>query len=165
MTQRIGRFKALLSTPAGMRRGLSLWPPYLFTGVRVRHISDDWRRVQVRLARTPLTTNYFGTQFGGTLFAMVDPFWVIMLVRNLGPDYVVWDQRGEIDFVAPGRTAVTADLAITEHDLRQIRDAAGPGGKVLHWFECELLDTGGRVVARVRKQVYIRRRTGPAQQP
>ncbi|HRW19404.1 MAG TPA: DUF4442 domain-containing protein [Dermatophilaceae bacterium] len=158
MSQRVGRIKALLSTPAGLRWGMSLWPPYLFAGVRVLEIAPDWRRARVRLARSPLTSNYFGTQFGGSLYSMVDPFFCIMLLRNLGPDHVVWDQRGEIEYVAPGRTEVTAELMLTEAEIEEARAAAVSGEKVLRWFECDILDASGAVVARVRRQLYIRRK-------
>ncbi len=158
MTQRIGGIKAALSTPTWLRRGMNLWPPYLFAGVRIEAIDPDWRRVRVRLAKTPLTTNYFGTQFGGSLFSMVDPFWVIMLVHNLGTDHVIWDKAGEIEFVAPGKTAVRAELVLDAAVIEQLRAQAAGGERVLHWFECDIVDAAGAVVARTRKQVYIRRK-------
>lgn len=162
MTQRIGGIKAALSTPTWLRRGMNLWPPYLFAGVRIEAIDPDWRRVRVRLAKTPMTTNYFGTQFGGSLFAMVDPFWVIMLIHNLGTDHVVWDKAGEIEFVTPGKTAVRAELVLDPVVVEELRARAAGGERVLHWFECDILDAGGAVVSRTRKQVYIRRKTAPS---
>ncbi|MFZ2503815.1 MAG: DUF4442 domain-containing protein [Nocardioides sp.] len=158
MSQRIGGIKGLLRTPHGLRRGINLWPPLLFSGIRVESISADWREMRVVLAKSRLTSNYFGTQFGGSMFAMVDPFFVILLTRLLGPGYVVWDQRGEIDFVRPGRTALTAQLSIPAAEVDEIRAAAADGAKVLHWFACELTDASGEVVARIRKQIYVRRK-------
>ena len=105
MSQRVGSIKKLLGSARAMRWGMNIWPPFLFTGVRIQHISADFRIARIKLAKTPFTTNYFGTQFGGTMFSMVDPFWAFMLYRNLGSDYVVWDRRGEIDFES-GRTAL-----------------------------------------------------------
>ncbi len=95
-SQSVGRVKRLLRSPGAMRRGMNVWPPLLFAGIRIEHIDPGFRRVRVRLARTPLTTNYFGTQFGGSLFAMTGPFWVIMLARNLGPDHVVARVRRQV---------------------------------------------------------------------
>jgi acyl-coenzyme A thioesterase PaaI-like protein len=159
MSQRVASIKALVGSPQGLRRMMNLWPPFLATGVRVQHIAPDWRQVRVKLVKTPLTTNYFGTQFGGSMFAMVDPFFVIMLVHNLGPEYVVWDQRAEIEYLAPGRTSVHAELTVTEDDVAEIREAADRGDRVRHWFGCDLVDRDGAVVARVRKQTYVRRQT------
>lgn len=158
MSQRIGPIKRLARSARTLRIGMNLWPPFLFSGVRVLALDEDFRRVRVRLAHSPLTSNYFGTQFGGSLFTMVDPFWVIMLARNLGGGYTVWDRRAEIAFEAPGRTAVTAELRLEAETLAEIRERADAGEKVLHWFDADLRDRDGMVVARVRKQVYIRRR-------
>ena len=155
--QRVGRVKAAFGSATGLRRGMNLWPPFLLTGIRIDEVSEDYCRVRVRLRRSRLTTNYVGTQFGGSLFAMTDPFWMIMMMRNLGPGYVVWDKAAEIEFVAPGRTAVTAEFALTPEVVAEVRAAADAGERVLRWFEVDVVGTDGSVVARVRKQLYVRR--------
>ncbi len=139
-----------------MRLGMNLWPPFLFTGVHVTRISPDFREAVIKLRKTPLTTNYFGVQFGGTMFSMVDPFWALLLYRNLGEEYVVWDRRGEIDFESPGHTTLFARVHLTQEAIDEIREKAAGGDRVLHWFDLELLDTNDKVVAKVRKQLYIR---------
>ena len=118
----------------------------------------DFSRARVRLNRRPWNTNYVGTAFGGSLFSMSDPFWMFLLMRRLGSDYVVWDVAGEIDFVSPGRTAVHGEFEVNEDQVAEIRDAAAGGEKVLRWFSAELTDDAGEVVARVRKQIYVRRK-------
>lgn len=158
MSQRVGSIKKLLSSARAMRWGMNIWPPFLFTGVRIAHISPDFRVARIKLAKTPFTTNYFGTQFGGTMFSMVDPFWAFMLFRNLGPNYVVWDRRGEIDFESPGHTSLYAQIVLTEEIITELRERADAGERVLHWFEVDLLDRSGGVVAKARKQVYVRRK-------
>jgi acyl-coenzyme A thioesterase PaaI-like protein len=163
--QKVGRVKAVFDSAAGLRRGMNLWPPFLLTGIHIDEVSDDFRLVRVRLRRTRLTTNYVGTQFGGSLFAMTDPFWMIMMLRNLGPGYVVWDKAGEIEFVSPGRTAVTAEFRLAPDAVDEVRAAADSGAKVLRWFEVDVVGTDGAVVARVRKQLYVRRAPAPSVRP
>jgi acyl-coenzyme A thioesterase PaaI-like protein len=159
MTQSIDPLKRGIGSSARrMRRLMNLWPPLLFAGIRILEWDADFRRVKVRLGYHRLNTNYFHTQYGGSLFSMTDPFWSIMLLHALGPHYTVWDQRGEIEFIAPGRTAVTTEMVIDQSVVDELRVAAGSGGKVLRWFESELVDRDGNVVARVRKQVYVRRK-------
>ena len=158
MSQQIGPVKRALSSARGMRIGMNVWPPYLAAGVRVEHIAPDFSLARVRLNRRPWNTNYVGTAFGGSLFSMSDPFWMFLLMRRLGPDFVVWDVAGEIDFVAPGRTAVHAEFVVTQEQVDEIRDAAAGGDKVLRWFSTDLTDDAGEVVARVRKQIYVRRK-------
>jgi len=142
---------------------MNFWPPFLVTGIRVTRISDDFRHARVELRQRFFNRNYVGTHFGGSLFAMTDPFWMIMMLRRLGPGYLVWDQAGEIRFEKPGRGTVVAEFALEDAVVEEVRAAAGGGDKVLRWFEVPVRDAGGEVVARVRKQVYVRRkRPAPA---
>lgn len=160
MTQGSHPLARMVHTARGARVAVNIWPPLLFAGARVEHIAPDFRHIRVRLAKSPLTANMFGTQFGGSMFAMTDPFWAMMLSQNLGSEYTVWDQRAEIEFVKPGRTALTTDFVLGEADIDQIRDEAGDGSKVLRWFGNDIRGRDGTVVARVRKQVYVRRKPG-----
>jgi len=100
--------------------------------------------------------NYVRSQFGGNLFAMVDPFWMLLALHRLGPGYYVWDQAGAIDFVAPGREDIHARFRLDDATVEELRAAAAGGGKVLRWFENEITTASGEVVAHVRKQLYVR---------
>lgn len=93
-----------------LRRGLNLWPPFLAASVHVDRISADFREFDVSLRMRPWSRNYVGTQFGGSLFAMCDPWWMLGALRCLGDEYIVWDKAGEIDFVSPGRTDVRTSI-------------------------------------------------------
>lgn len=137
---------------------MNLWPPYRFAGVRIEKLTSDFRHARVRLGFHPLTRNYVGTQFGGSLFSMTDAFWMIMVLRNLGDDYLVWDKRGEIEFVKPGRGVVRAEFHVTDALLEELREATAGGQKVLKWVETTIRDEAGDAVAVVRKQLYVRRK-------
>lgn len=139
---------------------MNLWPPFLFAGVRVVRIAADWRSAQVELRMRPWNRNYVGVHFGGSLFAMTDPFWMILVKECLGRDYVVWDKAGAIEFLKPGRGTVQARFALDDATLDGIREATADGGKYLYWFETDVVDAAGDAVARVRKQIYARRKPG-----
>lgn len=143
-------------TPRLLRFGMNLWPPYLFSGIRVTDIGDDWRSARVELRRHLWNRNYVGTQFGGSLFAMTDPFWMLLALHALPRDYIVWDKAAEIEFVKPGRSTVHAEFRIDDAVFDEIKAAAAGGEKVLRWFDTDVIDTQGEVVARVRKQLYVR---------
>ncbi len=149
----------LLSGPVAFRRAMNLWPPFLFSSIRIDDISPDWRHVRTSLRRTPLTANYLGTLYGGSLFSMTDPFWMMMVLHNLGDDWVVWDKAAEIEFVSPGRGSVSTEFRLTDRDVDAIRAEAAVAGKALRWFSNDILAADGTLVARVRKQVYARPRT------
>ena len=143
-------------TPARLKQWTRWWPPFLFSGIRVLGIGDDWRSARVQLKLRWYNRNYVGTQFGGALFAMTDPFWMILVMENLGPEYVVWDKAAKIEFISPGRSDVHAEFRLREQDLTEIRTAAAGGEKVLRWFSVDVRDTQDTVVARVQKQLYVR---------
>ena len=145
-------------TPRRLRLLMNLWPPFLFAGIRVTAMGDGFRRARVELRQRWYNRNYVGTHFGGNLFAMTDPFWMIMTLRALGDDHVVWDKAGEIEFIRPGRGTVHAEFHLDDTTLQTIRDATAGGAKYLHWFTTDVLDASGEPVARVRKQVYVRRK-------
>ncbi|TNJ34221.1 DUF4442 domain-containing protein [Arenimonas terrae] len=149
-----------------LRRVFSFWPPFLFAGIRVTQISDDFRYARVELRMRWYNRNYVGTHFGGSLFSMTDPFWMILMLRRLGPDYLVWDQAGEIQFLKPGKGTVVAEFRLDDAVVDEVRGAAAGGEKVLRWFEVDVRNAEGEVVARVRKQLYVRRKrdrpAGPA---
>jgi acyl-coenzyme A thioesterase PaaI-like protein len=138
------------------RRLVNLWPPFLFNAIRIVGLSPDWTEAHVVLRLRPWNRNYVGTQFGGNLFAMTDPFWMLMAMHRLGSDYVVWDKAGAIEFVAPGREDVHAHFRLDEAAVDEMRVAAASGDKVLRWFETEIKTASGEVIARVRKQLYVR---------
>jgi acyl-coenzyme A thioesterase PaaI-like protein len=137
---------------------LNIWPPFLFSGISIREISKDFRYAKVRLKKSGLTTNYVGTLFGGSLFAMTDPFYMVMVMKNLGDGYVVWDKQSEIDYVSPGKSSVYAEFNLSESDLVEIKQEVASAGKHLKWFEVDIKSAEGTLVAKVRKQIYIRQK-------
>ena len=145
-------------TPRLFKLGLNLWPPFLFTGIHVDAVGADWRSARVELRLRPWNRNYVGTQFGGSLFAMTDPFWMLLMLHALPRDYIVWDKAGEIEFVKPGRSTVHAEFKLDDAVIQEVVEAAANGDKVLRWFDTDVVDVDGEVVAKVRKQLYIRRK-------
>ena len=141
-----------------LRRVLNLWPPFLFTGIHVAALGDDFRSARVELRMRPWNRNYVGTHFGGSLFAMTDPFWMLLVMHCIGDGYIVLDKAATIDFEKPGRGVVSAEFRLEESVLEELRAAAAGGDKVLRWFETPVRDASGEVVAMVRKQLYLRRK-------
>ena len=142
--------------PSTLRLIFNLWPPFVASGIHVTHLSPDWRYARVELRMRPWNRNYVGTHFGGNLFAMTDPFWMIMVKECLGNDYLVWDKAAEIEFVKPGKGTVHAEFNVEDSALDEIRAAAAGGEKFLKWFPVDIVDAQGEAVARVRKQLYVR---------
>lgn len=138
------------------RWALNCYPPFIGAGIRVQHLGPDLREVKVRMALRWYNRNVVGTQFGGSLYAMTDPFFMLMLLHNLGSDYIVWDKAASIEFVSPGRGEVFAEFRIDEELLDEIRRCTADGGKYLPCLRVEVRDAKGTLVARVKKTLYVR---------
>ena len=143
-----------------LKRWIRFYPPYLGAGVHVTHISDDFRTVQVEMPLRFYNKNYVGTHFGGSLYSMCDPFYMLMLINILGPDYIVWDKAASIRFKKPGKGLVKATFHIPEETISKIRAAADTQGKVEPQFQVSITDSEGNVVAVIEKLLYVRRKNG-----
>jgi acyl-coenzyme A thioesterase PaaI-like protein len=141
-----------------MIRLINWWPPLFFAGIRVTHFGQGFREIEVRLKMHFWNRNYVGVHFGGSLYAMTDPFYMLMLMENLGRDYIVWDKGATIRFKRPGKGTVKARFAITEADLDRIRAATADGQKYEPLFTVQVVDESGTVVTEVDKLLYVRRK-------
>jgi acyl-coenzyme A thioesterase PaaI-like protein len=140
-------------------RLINLYPPYLGAGIRVTEIAPDFRSVRVRMRLGFFNRNYVGTHFGGSLYSMCDPFFMLMVLENLGDDYIVWDKEARIRFVRPGRGTVQAHFRVSGEELEALRAAVDRDGTAEQVFSVDVTDEPGRIVARVDKRVYVRRKT------
>jgi acyl-coenzyme A thioesterase PaaI-like protein len=143
-----------------LRLAMNLWPPFRGAGVRVRHIAADWHEARVELSLGLLNRNYVGTHFGGSLYAMTDPFHMLLLLHLLGPDYVVNHMGGRIDYLAPARGRVSATLRIDDAEVEAIRERVDAVGKDTPAFSADIRDAKGVVVARATHTLHVRRRRG-----
>jgi len=141
-----------------LRWKFNFFPAYRGTGGRITYIAGDFAEVRVKLPLSWRSRNYVGTIFGGSLYGAVDPVYMIMLIKRLGPDYVVWDKAAEIRFLKPGRETLYATFRIGPDELNAIRQAAA-NGPVDRVFEVDLADAGGVSHAHVTKTIYIREKS------
>ncbi len=147
------------------RWGFNLFPAYCATGARITFISHDFREVRVKLPLSWQTRNYVGTIFGGSMYAAVDPVYMLMLIKNLGPQYVVWDKSACIRFRKPGRATLFARFVLDERELEAIRNALTHSRSVDRTYQVELTDREGVVHASVEKVLYIRAKEHGVQVP
>lgn len=143
-----------------LRLTINLYPPYLGTGIRVTRIAPDFREIDVEMELRPWNRNYVGTHFGGSLYAMCDPFFMLMLIKNLGPGFLVWDQAATIRFLRPGRGKVVARFRLSGEDIEALRQAALVEGRTRRTFTVLVRDGSGEAVAEVEKILYVRTKAG-----
>jgi len=142
---------------------LRCWSFYLFacyrgTGGRLRYIAEDWSEVLLELPLSWRTRNYVGTIFGGSIYSAVDPIYMLMLIRRLGPEFIVWDKAASIQFKKPGKKTLHARFVVSDEELAAIRAALQTQRSVDRSYTVELKDKAGTLCATVEKLIYIRRR-------
>jgi len=139
---------------------LNFYPPYWATGIIVKKVSSDYREIVVRMKMRWYNRNFVNTHFGGSLYSMADPFFMLMLIQILGKEYIVWDKAAHIDFIKPGRGTVTARFAINEKEIEKIMANTAAGEKYFPEFAVDIEDEAGEKVARVVKTLYVRKKNG-----
>lgn len=135
---------------------VNLWPPLFFSGIKITYLASDYRETWVTLKLRWYNRNYVGTQYGGSLMSMTDPWYMLMIMNNLGRDYFVWDKHAEIDYISPGKTHVHAQFKITDEILDDIRVKTANGEKYVPEFIVDIKDDNNQLVARVKRRVYIK---------
>jgi Domain of unknown function (DUF4442) len=144
-----------------MRMLMNLWPPFLGAGIRVKRLQPDWKEIDVEMKLRRWNSNYVGTHYGGSLYSMADPFYMLMLIENLGREYTVWDKSANIRFERPGQGTVSASFHLSDQQIEEIKDALRSADRTEREFLVEIKDETGTVVAEVQKLIHVRRKTQP----
>jgi acyl-coenzyme A thioesterase PaaI-like protein len=145
-----------------LRLGMNLWPPFIGAGIHIMEIAPDYRHARVRLRMGLLNRNYFGTHFGGSLYAMTDPFYALMLLHNLPRGYIVWDKASQIHYKSPGRGYVYADFSLDDAMVNEVLTATAEGQRYEPTWAVDIVDSAGKTVATVEKTLYVRRKPASA---
>ena len=152
------RFLEWIASAKGMRQLINIYGPYFGAGVKATYIDKDFRQAKVSLALRWYNKNYVGVHFGGSLYSMIDPFYMLLLMNNLGKDYIVWDKSADIEFIKPGTGTVSATFIITDDMLKEIKEKTANGDKFLPTYPVVIIDEQGEIVAKANKTLYIRRK-------
>lgn len=143
-----------------MRWGFNFFPAYRRTGARITYMAGDLREVRIKLPLNWKTRNYVGTIFGGSMYGAVDPIYMVMFIKLLGPEYIVWDKEATIRFKRPGRSTLHAKFTIEDAELETIREELKGKSSIDRDYRVELVDEHGALCALVEKTLYFRRKTG-----
>ena len=148
-----------------LRRAVNLWPPFLSAGIRVTHVARDMKAIDVEMKLRWWNANYVGTHLGGSLFAMTDAFYMLMLMANLGRDYIVWDKAASIRYRKPGRSTVRAEFRLTDAQLDDIHEKLKTLPKYEPTFTVEVKDEQGTVIAEIQKLLHVKRKEAESSEP
>ncbi len=141
-----------------LRWRFNFFPAYRRTGARLTFLTDDWREVHIALPLNWKTRNYVGTIFGGSIYGAVDPIYVVMFIRLLGPGYIVWDKAAHIEYKRPGRSTLFAKIKIDQEELETIRSRLDEEKSLDRQYRVEVVDEAGKICAVVEKVLYFRKK-------
>ncbi|OAN18510.1 DUF4442 domain-containing protein [Photobacterium jeanii] len=144
--------------PNIVRTALNLWPPFWGAGIKIVHISDDFRQVEVRLKLRWWNKNANRTQYGGSIFSLTDPIYALMLMGILGKEYYVWDKQADINFLKPGNSELRAQFIISDDCIRWIKQQTAAGDKCFPEFVVNVVNNKDDVVAKVKRVLYVRKK-------
>ncbi|MFY7993487.1 MAG: DUF4442 domain-containing protein [Bacteriovoracaceae bacterium] len=138
---------------------INYYGPFVGAGIKLQEMSKDFRYAKVKMPLTVYNKNYMGTQFGGSLYSMTDPWYMLMMIKNLGKDYIVWDKAASIRFKKPGTGTVYAEFKLTQEDIDEVKAFVAENTKMDKTFKVEIKDDSGKLIAEVDKVIYIRKKT------
>ncbi|WP_046745729.1 DUF4442 domain-containing protein [Kordia zhangzhouensis] len=135
--------------------GFNLSPMYRRTTARVVHISDDLKKVTIKVPISYKNKNYVGAIFGGSMFAATDPIYMTQLMQILGNDYVVWDKAATINYKRPAKENLFCDFTFHEEEIESIREQIVENHEMTIEKTTFLKNHDGQNFAEVIKTLYI----------
>ena len=141
-----------------MRLGFNFFPALRRTGGRITYIAHDLKTIRIKIPLNWKTRNYVGTIFGGSMFSAVDPIYMVMFIKLLGPGYIVWDKFASIKYIKPGRSTLTAEFKVKEEELKEICDQLETTEKIDRSYQVELRDQNREICAIIDKTLHFRKR-------
>lgn len=146
-----------LESIIGLKGALNFYPPYVGAGIQVESVSEDFSTIQVKMCLEWWNENYVGVHFGGSLYSMCDPWYMLILMKKLNHSYMVWDKEAHIQFIKPGKGCVRANFHIPDEEVIKIKEILNNEKKTIREYQTEILDETNQTIAKVKKFIYIRR--------
>lgn len=150
--------RKLVTIPFVSKYMINHFAPYQGAGIVVDKIDLKNYHIRVKMPLTRGNKNIVGVHFGGSLYAMVDPFYMTLLMYHLGSEYIVWDKTATIEFLSPGRSTVFADFRLDAEEIKSIKELTHNYAPIYRNYDINILDESGLRVAKVNKSIYIRRK-------
>lgn len=150
--------KKLQTIPFVSKFILNHYSPYKGAGIEIDNIDLKNYHVRIKMPLTLRNQNIVGVHFGGSLYSMVDPFYMLILMHHLGPKYMVWDKAATINFLSPGRSTVYADIRLDLNEINRIKELTDNYQPIYRNYTLNIFDDSGLRIAEVQKTIYIRKK-------
>ena len=134
---------------------LNFYPPFLGAGIKIKTPKKDFTEFDVSMPLRFYNKNYVGVQFGGSLYSMCDPFFMLIAMEKLGSEYLVWDKKASIQFIKPGRSRVHAHFSIDDSIIEEVKKCVEKEGKHTFDLKVKVLSESDELVSVVHKTLWV----------
>lgn len=144
--------------PSILLKMMFLWPPFLGAGISVKEFNKDLSYILVQMKLRFWNKNYVGTHYGGSLYSMTDPFYMLMLIQLLNKEYIVWDKAATIRYKKPAKGKVFAKFELAPSKVAEIKSMVDKQGKIEVDFDVNIINKEGEIVAEIKKIISIKQK-------
>ena len=104
--------------------------------------------------------NHIGTMYAGVLFSVAEMLGGVLAQATFdGSRYAPIVKGADIRFLRPARTGVRASTALSADEVARVTAAADENGKADYVLETQVVDEEGTVVATLRGDYQLRKRS------
>ena len=131
------------------------FPMFWSTGAKMTYLAADFKEIHIKLPLSWRTRNYVGTIFGGSMFSATDVLYFLLVVKNIGEDYIVWDKASSIRFKKPGKGTLYTKAVISDEEIEIIKTELLNIDKIDRVYYLDLIDEAGDICASIEKTIHI----------
>lgn len=131
------------------------FPAFWSTGAKVTYLAADYKEIRLKLPLSWRTRNYVGTIFGGSMFASTDVLYFLLVLNNLGKNYIVWDKASCIRFKNPGKGTLYTKAVLSDEEIEIIKTELLNTDKIDRVYFLDLIDETGDICASIEKTIHI----------
>lgn len=131
------------------------FPIFWSTGAKITYLATDFKEIHIKLPLSWRTRNYVGTIFGGSMFSATDVLYFLLVLKNLGEDYIVWDKASCIRFKKPGKGTLYTKAVLSDEEIELMKTELLNTDKIDRVYFLDLIDETGDICASIEKTIHI----------
>ena len=136
-----------------------MWVPFIFNRIKIIHISDDFKQIDVRLKLSFWNRNPGKALWGGAIFSAADSFFPIILKQNAllsGIETDFFTKSTNVSYLKPSKTDLMFNFNVSDDEVSSMIDILNRDGKNQEWHTVYGIDKHGDKCVKVKIQPYLR---------
>lgn len=141
---------------------MNWYPPLFLNGIRITYLSNDFKRMKVRIRKGILNRNLQGSIFGGSLFSAFDPYYPVMLWQIIAHEGIrtqAWLRAAEINYLLPASTTMEINFCWTDEEIEFAKKQLETTGKYKGWHYAEAINRNNEICVTCKLLVVLKEKT------